>query len=326
MPERDMPDADGSADTDTVGVADATVDATKPPGTPPQPAPAGRARAPHHPVTATFGGCASGDGARDDDVRDDGICDDGRHAERARAYTRDRDRGLDLAILYRDEHLAVVAKPAGLMVHDSALARGESDFAADRLRAQFARPVSLVHRLDRATSGCLLLAFDRETASRLGKALMAGEVDKQYLAVCRGWPEAAFTVDHPLDGGPGKPLKKPAITRFIRRATTELDWPSAGFPTSRYALLEVTPQTGRFRQIRRHLKHLSHHLIGDSSHGDGRHNRAFRAHGIHRMLLHAQRLAFVHPHSGARIEAVAPVDAEFERALGLFAIPAAGLA
>jgi tRNA pseudouridine65 synthase len=232
----------------------------------------------------------------------------------------DADRGLDLAVLYRDEHLAVVAKPAGLMVHDSALARGESDFAADRLRAQFARPVFLVHRLDRATSGCLLLAFDRETASRLGKALMAGEVDKQYLAICRGWPEADFSVDHPLDGGPGKPLKKPAITAFVRRATTELDWPSAGFPTSRYALLQVAPRTGRFRQIRRHLKHLSHHLIGDSSHGDGRHNRAFRARGIHRMLLHAQRLAFVHPHSGIRIEAVAPVDAEFARALALFGL------
>jgi len=212
----------------------------------------------------------------------------------------------------------VVAKPAGLMVHDSALARGERDFAADRLREQFARPVFLVHRLDRATSGCLLLAFDRDTASLLGKALMAGAVDKHYLAVCRGWPEESFVVDHALDGGPGKPLKKPAITRFTRLATTELQVPSAGFETSRYALLQVQPQTGRFRQIRRHLKHVSHHLIGDSSHGDGRHNRAFRALGIHRMLLHAQRLAFVHPHTGARIAIEAPLDDEFEKALRLF--------
>ena len=227
-----------------------------------------------------------------------------------------------LPVLYQDEALAVVDKPAGLMAHDSALARGESDFAADRLREQFGKPIFLVHRLDRATSGCLLLAFDRETASALGKILMSGEVAKDYWAVCRGWPaEQRFVVDHPLDGGPGKPLKKPAQTAFEVLATCELPVPSAGFETSRYALLQASPLTGRFRQIRRHLKHLSHHLIGDSSHGDGRHNRNFRMLGIHRMLLHARRLAFVHPHTGARLDVAAPVDAEFARALALFDRP-----
>ncbi len=227
-----------------------------------------------------------------------------------------------LPVLHADRWLAVVDKPAGLMVHDSALARGETDFAADRLRAQFGRPIFLVHRLDRATSGCLLLAFDRDTASALGKALMSrdeGAIEKDYWAICRGWPPSEpFVVDHDLDGGPGKPLKKPAVTRFSRLATAELAMPSAGFDTSRYALLRAQPQTGRFRQIRRHLKHLSHHLIGDSSHGDGRHNRAFRRMGIHRMLLHARALAFAHPGSGQRLEVHAPVDAEFARALDLF--------
>ncbi|MFL6591452.1 MAG: pseudouridine synthase [Luteimonas sp.] len=231
-----------------------------------------------------------------------------------------------LRVLHADTQLAVVDKPAGLMVHDSALARGETDFAADRLRAQFGRPVFLVHRLDRATSGCLLLAFDRDTAGALGKAMMArGEekmlapaVEKDYLAVCRGWPDEAFVIDHPLDGGPGKPLKKPAITRFARLAIMELDVPSAGFATSRYALLRACSVTGRFRQIRRHLKHASHHLIGDSSHGDGRHNRVFRTLGVHRMLLHARRLAFTHPLDGVRIDVVAPLDPQFQRALDLF--------
>lgn len=227
---------------------------------------------------------------------------------------------LPLPVLYCDEWLAVVDKPAGLMVHDSALARGETDFAADRLRDQFGKPIFLIHRLDRATSGCLLLAFDRGTASTLGKAVMAGDIEKDYLAVCRGWPEAQiFTVDHPLDGGPGKPLKKPARTEFEVLATCELDLPSAGFATSRYALLRASPLTGRFRQIRRHLKHLSNHLIGDTSHGDGRHNRQFRMLGIHRMLLHAQRLGFAHPQSGADMRVEAPVtDAEFGKALALF--------
>ena len=227
-------------------------------------------------------------------------------------------RGQGLAVLYADESLAVIDKPAGLMVHDSKLARGETDFAADRLREQFGKPIFLIHRLDRATSGCMLLAFDRDTASALGKALMAGDVDKEYLAVCRGWPAEEFSIDHPLDGGPGKPEKKPALTHFTRLATGELPVPSAGFETSRYALLSCRPDTGRFRQIRRHLKHAFHHMIGDTSHGDGRHNLQFRMRGVHRMLLHASRLSFDHPASGVRIVVVAPLDAEFRKAFALF--------
>ena len=226
---------------------------------------------------------------------------------------------LSLPVLYRDEWLAIINKPAGLMAHDSALARGESDFVADRLRVQFGCRVFLVHRLDRATSGCLLLAFDRDTASSLGKILMAGEVEKDYRAICRGWPaEDAFEVDHPLDGGPGKPVKKAAQTRFQVLARTECDWPSGEFATSRYALVQAQPLTGRFRQIRRHLKHVFHHMIGDTSHGDGRHNRAFRMVGVHRMLLHAHRLAFTHPVTGETVEAIAPMDAQFAKALGYF--------
>lgn len=225
---------------------------------------------------------------------------------------------LELTTLFADEWLAVVDKPAGLMVHDSKLARGETDFAADRLREQFGKPIFLIHRLDRATSGCLLLAFDRETASALGKTLMSQDVDKEYLAVCRGWPEPAFTVDHPLDGGPGKPEKKPAVTHFTRLATGELPVPSNGFETSRYALLQCRLETGRFRQIRRHLKHAFHHMIGDTSHGDGRHNLQFRMRGVHRMLLHASTLSFTHPVSGERIAVTAPLDAEFRKACALF--------
>lgn len=225
---------------------------------------------------------------------------------------------LKLATLFADEWLAVVDKPAGLMVHDSKLARGETDFAADRLREQFGKPIFLIHRLDRATSGCLLLAFDRETASALGKTLMSQEVEKEYLAVCRGWPQEAFTVDHPLDGGPGKPEKKPAVTHFTRLATGELPVPSNGFETSRYALLRCELETGRFRQIRRHLKHSFHHMIGDTSHGDGRHNLQFRMRGVHRMLLHASRLSFTHPVSGERVSVAASLDVEFRKAYALF--------
>ena len=222
-------------------------------------------------------------------------------------------------ILYRDDTLAVVDKPAGLMVHDSALARGETDFAADRLREAFGRRIHLIHRLDRATSGCLLLAFERDAAAELGRKFMSRAVRKRYLALCRVWQaETEFEVEHALDGGPGKPEKKPATTRFRRLLCGELDAPAAGFATSRYALLECEPLTGRFRQIRRHLKHLCHHLIGDTSHGDGERNRQFRMRGVHRMLLHAWALHFVHPVGGQPLVVSAPLDDEFRRALGLF--------
>nr|WP_225444793.1 pseudouridine synthase [Pseudomarimonas arenosa] len=222
-----------------------------------------------------------------------------------------------MALLHCDDRLAVVNKPAGLMVHDSALARGETDFAADRLRQQLGRPVFLIHRLDRATSGCLLLAFDRDAASFLGKALMGNEVRKDYLALCRGWPDEIGLIDHPLDGGPGKPQKKSAQTQFWRLACGELQEACAGFPTSRFALLQCRPLTGRFRQIRRHLKHIDHHLIGDTSHGDGRRNRMFRMRGVHRMLLHAWRLQFPHPEGGTLSVRAGP-DPEFAKAMALF--------
>jgi tRNA pseudouridine65 synthase len=224
-----------------------------------------------------------------------------------------------MELLYRDDALVVVDKPAGLMVHDSALARGETDFAADRLRETLGGRVHLVHRLDRATSGCLLVALEREVASDLGRQFMAHTVRKRYLAVCRGWPEAeSFVVDHALDGGPGKPEKKPARTHFMRLACGDLDEPAAGFPTSRYALLECEPETGRFRQIRRHLKHLDHHLVGDTRHGDGRRNLQFRRRGVHRMLLHAWSLQFTHPGTGVALHVVAPLDAQWRKTLEIF--------
>jgi tRNA pseudouridine65 synthase len=222
---------------------------------------------------------------------------------------------MTIAVLHVDDDFAVVDKPAGLMAHASTMARDEDDFLLDRLKEQFARPVHLIHRLDRATSGCLLIAFERDVAAALGRSFMSRDVRKDYLAICRGWPQDYLLLDYPLDGGPGKPEKKPAVSEILRLATAEIAAPDARHPTSRYALLRVSPHTGRYRQIRRHLKHLSHHLIGDSSHGDGRHNRAFRMIGVHRMLLHAQRLRFAHPLSGEAIDVRAPLDAQWRKAM-----------
>lgn len=221
-----------------------------------------------------------------------------------------------LTILYADAHIAVVDKPAGLIAHESRLAGAETDTLVVRVRAQLGQPAWLAHRLDRATSGCVLLGLDRALMATLGASFMERQVSKHYLAIVRGWPEPEGLIDHPLDGGPGKPDKRPALTRYRVLATAELPVPVPPHGSARYALLDCQPETGRFRQIRRHLKHIHHHLIGDTSHGDGRHNRVFRQHlAIHRMLLHAWRLSFPHPVTGERVSVTAPPTDEFAQAL-----------
>ncbi|HRY01314.1 MAG: pseudouridine synthase [Lysobacteraceae bacterium] len=229
------------------------------------------------------------------------------------------------AILYRDDHIVVVNKPAGMAVHRSRLVGRDDGYLVDWLREALDQPAYLAHRIDRATSGCVLLALDKDSVSTLGEAFMSREVAKSYLAVVRGWPEPPDAlIDHPIDGGPGKPEKREARTRYKTLGRAEIEVAVGAHPTARYALLECLPETGRYRQIRRHLKHISHHLIGDTSHGDGRHNRVFRMLGVHRMLLHAWRLGFEHPVEGRRIDVEAPLDIEFGRALSALNLEAPG--
>jgi tRNA pseudouridine65 synthase len=221
----------------------------------------------------------------------------------------------DIAILHADAALVAVDKPPGLLVHRSGLADGEDDVLVDRVRRATGRMLFPIHRLDRATSGVVLFAADRALAGALGAEFMARRVDKRYLAICRGWPEAEGLIDHPLDA-PGMPEKKPARTAFRRLAIAELPIPVGRYPSVRLALVEARPETGRYRQIRRHFKHASHHLIGDTSHGDGRYNRFARMHlGVHRLLLHAWGIRLAHPATGEPITITASPDAEFRRAL-----------
>jgi tRNA pseudouridine65 synthase len=223
-----------------------------------------------------------------------------------------------LAILHSDDALVAIAKPPGLAVHRSQLIGNDDDYFIDAARRATGRTLYLAHRLDRATSGVLLLAATKEVATTLGEQFMSRAVEKHYLAVCRGWPEESGVIDHPLDA-PGKRVPKPALTRYTRLATHE--WPIAmgRYPAQRYALLDVEPETGRYQQIRRHFHHVSHHLIGDTTHGRGDHNRLFRQHlGVHRLLLHAWALSFAHPVDGTRMTIVAPPDSAFRRVADAF--------
>jgi RluA family pseudouridine synthase len=212
-----------------------------------------------------------------------------------------------LEIIYRDEDLVAVNKPAGMLVHRGLA--NDARPALQVLRDQLGRHVYPVHRLDRGTSGVLLFAFSGAVARLVQAQLVAHEVEKRYLALCRGHDPALVRVDHPLakeEGGE----RRPAVTDFKLLGQWE-----------RYGLYEARPHQGRLHQIRRHLKHASHPVIGDARYGKGEHNRLFRERfGFHRLALHASDLDLRHPRTGAPLHLHARLPPELARlltALGL---------
>ncbi|PXW93982.1 tRNA pseudouridine synthase C [Sphaerotilus hippei] len=212
----------------------------------------------------------------------------------------------DLPILWRDEHLIAIHKPAGWLVHRTGLDAQETRFVVQTLRGQLGgRHVHPVHRLDKGTCGVLLLALHPEAASRMARAFEAQAVHKTYLALVRGWAPVSADVDHALrpDDAPADAPAQPARTRFRRLATLEIAESADGrFPTTRASLVEAQPHSGRRHQIRRHLKHLAHPILGDATHGKGPLNRWWAERlGRQRLWLHACTLGFRHPWSGAEV-------------------------
>ena len=201
-----------------------------------------------------------------------------------------------LTLLYCGDELVAVDKPAGLLVHPSRLDAHEEQSALRLLEEQLGQRLFPLHRLDKATSGVLLFARSAQAAQAWGAAFMRSDVEKQYLALVRGWPPEAGTIDYPLARDPELPSagqeRLDAVTRFRRIMCFE--WPfSVGgtHATSRYALVEARPLTGRRHQIRRHFKHIGHPLVGDTTHGKGAHNRAVAHYlGVSRLWLHATRV------------------------------------
>jgi len=230
-----------------------------------------------------------------------------------------------LPILYRDEHIVVIDKPPGLLVHRSEIDRHETRFAIQILRDQIGQKVWPAHRLDRGTSGVLIFGLNTEIASLLGRQFEAGMIDKRYWAVVRGHPADAGSIDHPLSrqrdpyefrDARSSAEAQPALTHFKCLARVELPYPVDRYPSSRYALLELDPVTGRRHQLRRHLKHIAHPIIGDATYGKGRHNRFFAEQfGCNRLLLACIRMRFAHPVSGQAMEIETPVSGQFAETL-----------
>ena len=239
-----------------------------------------------------------------------------RQAPRTSPLSPPRVNREPVQVLFHDAALLAVNKPSGLITH-----RGwanDRDNALRRARALADAYVYPVHRLDRGTSGVLLFALSAELASALGQTLQAGGVHKHYLALVRGVTADSLEIDHPLAKEPGQE-PKPAQTSVRRLGTFE-----------RYSLVEVRPHTGRPHQVRRHLKHVSHPIVGDTRYGSGEHNRIWRARfGLHRLALHAAKLSFIHPHSGERVvlRAALPEDlAQPLKAMELFDIAESAIA
>ena len=209
-----------------------------------------------------------------------------------------------LTVLYQDEHLVAIDKPSGWLVHRSDIDRHETRIVVQALRNQMGgRHVYPVHRLDKGTSGVLLFAFSPDIVRSLGNQFSGASVRKFYRAVVRGWPAEQGSIDHPLvrdHDDYGRTLTtreaQSAITHFQRLATVELPFAVDRYPSSRYALVELRPETGRRHQLRRHMKHIAHPIIGDATHGKGVHNRFFQEQfDCHRLLLACTRLEFAHP-------------------------------
>ncbi|HUH42324.1 MAG TPA: tRNA pseudouridine(65) synthase TruC [Sulfurimonas sp.] len=226
-----------------------------------------------------------------------------------------------LEILYQDEFLVAINKPSGLLVHRSPIDRHETEFAVQILRDQLGQFVYPIHRLDKPTSGVLLFALDKESAKITGEKFISREAKKSYIAVVRGYALENGVIDYALsikldkiadkDSSADKEPQE-AITHYERLATVELDFQVGKYDKTRYSLVKLHPQTGRKHQLRRHMKHISHHILGDTKYGRGEHNILIREEfDCHRMLLHAIELQITHPFTQELLCIKAPLDTTF---------------
>lgn len=223
---------------------------------------------------------------------------------------------MELEIIFEDDDLIAVNKPHGLFVHRTELDVYATAFALQIVRDMIGCRVYPVHRLDRKTSGVLLLAKSQIIQSLMNEMFRNEQVEKTYLAIVRGYTDPSGIIDYPLLHENGKIQE--AITHYSTLSYGEINISSGRFPTSRYSLVLVRPKTGRMHQIRRHLSHIFHPIIGDRPHGCNKQNRFFSEHfDMNTMMLHADSIEFAHPTSHKKIKIKAQWHSEFERMLGI---------
>lgn len=208
-------------------------------------------------------------------------------------------------VLYRDNDLIVINKPEGWLVHRSWLDKHETVVVMQTLRDQIGQHVYPIHRLDRPTSGVLIFALSSEIARKLSEQFASNKIEKTYHAIVRGYVDGEAIIDYPLVeeldkiadkfANKDKPAQD-AITFYKGLSKIELPIEVGKYKTARYSFVELKPQTGRKHQLRRHLKHIFHPIIGDSKHGDLHQNRAFNHYfAVKRLMLHASSVKIIHP-------------------------------
>ena len=221
-----------------------------------------------------------------------------------------------LEIIFQDEHLAVINKPHGLLVHQSAIARDAEEFALQMLRDQIGQNVWPAHRLDRKTGGLLIFSLSKEANALAQQLFRENLIQKKYLAIVRGHTPDEMEIDYPLKKENG--AVQEAFTFFKTLQKAEIDIALGKHSTSRYSLVEAEPQTGRMHQLRKHFAHIHHPIIGDRPHGCNKQNKFFKeTWEMDTMLLHASELQFVHPLSKEKIHLKAPLQSEFKRMMEL---------
>lgn len=202
---------------------------------------------------------------------------------------------MELPTLYRDDSALVIDKPSGWLVHNSAFTRTRERTVLTVVREALGDGWAPVHRLDRGTSGVLLLARGGDALRAWQESLSRAE--KFYLALVRGEVREALDVDHALDDDHG--------VRRDARSRIEPVWSQ---PDPRCSLVRVQVFTGRTHQVRRHCHHVSHHVLGDANYGKGPLNREYRArYGLARLALHAERLRIEHPTEHTPLDLAAPM-------------------
>lgn len=223
---------------------------------------------------------------------------------------------MELEIIYQDENIVAINKPHDLVVHQSYYVGNADAFAVQVLRDQLGVYVYPCHRIDRKTGGVLLFALNKEYDRLMQQEFAQNRVKKKYLAVVRGYTEDTGIIDYPLINEKGK--SQEAITEYKTIRNVELDIPFGKFRTSRYSLVEVKPQTGRMHQIRKHLAHINHPIIGDRPHGCNKQNKLFKEKfEMTTMMLHASEVVFKHPDTNSKIKITANLQSEFRRMISI---------
>lgn len=230
-----------------------------------------------------------------------------------------------IRVIYQDEHVVAMDKPPGLLVHRSPIDKRETEFAVQKLRDKVGQHVYPVHRLDRPTSGVLIFTFSPETASQLGQAMMSKRIEKRYVALTRGWLQGAGMIDYALtfkrdkyaDAHRGEDIApQHAVTEYASLQRFSVPMPVGRYDTARYSLVSLRPFTGRKHQLRRHLVHLRHPIIGDTTHGDGTQNKFARAQfGFSHLALTCTAMQFEHPVTGKLVTVETTPHPQFRQLL-----------